>query len=305
MGSGRWTSDSFTSYSSSQGRTVSKDGFVNVSKENAFKQTTVHKTLDSRNIAVRECCNSAEHPNTIPIILALDVTGSMSTACDRTLSSLGVIITNLYKKYKDIEFCIMGIGDVNARDRHPIQMGQFESDIRIAKDLDRLYLEKGGGGNGYETYTTAWFMGTYKTKLDCWDQGRKGIIITMGDEPCNPYLDADRLKPQILQTDYQIREDIDTKCLYEETKKKFDIYHISIDDPDSCYRDYQKDVDPSWEFLGSNYMVSTIKELPDTIVKCIDISLSNTNLDTKIYDSTSETQTIEANNGSTVKEISW
>ena len=95
MGSGRWTSDSFTSYSSSQGRTVSKDGFVNVSKENAFKQTTVHKTLDSRNIAVRECCNSAEHPNTIPIILALDVTGSMSTACDRTLSSLGVIITIL------------------------------------------------------------------------------------------------------------------------------------------------------------------------------------------------------------------
>ena len=113
------------------------------------------------------------------------------------------------------------------------------------------------------------------------------------------------MKPQILITDHEIREDIDTKCLYEETKKKFDIYHISIDDPDSCYRDYQKEVDPSWEFLGNNYLVSTIKELPDNIVKCIDNSLSHTNLDTNINDSTSETQIMEASDGSTIKEISW
>ena len=42
-----------------------------------------------------------------------------------------------------------------------------------------------------------------------------------------------------------------------------------------------------------------------SLVKCIDNSLSHTNLDTNINDSTSETQTMEASDGSTIKEISW
>lgn len=290
MGSGSWTSSDFSSYSSSQGRSVSEDGYVKITKETSFKEEHVHKTLDSTRIGIRECRNTPEHPNTIPIILGLDVTGSMSDACNKTLSSLGVIIANLYAKYKDIEICMMGIGDVNCGDTNPIQMGQFESDIRIAKDLDRLYLEKGGGGNGYETYTTAWYMGLYHADLDCWKQGRKGIIITMGDEPCNPYIDGHRLRRHLLPLENN-EEDVDTDRLYKEVIKKYDIYHISVDDEENCYRSYKDNADNSWKFLGNHYMISTIENLPKAIISCIDNSLNF--------------QSIETEDGSTLKEISW
>lgn len=34
-------------------------------------------------------------------------------------------------------------------------MSQFESDVRIAEVLDKIYMEHGGRGNAYESYTAA------------------------------------------------------------------------------------------------------------------------------------------------------
>ena len=68
-------------------------------------------------------------------------------------------MTKLYEDITDVEFMIMGIGDL-AYDNSPIQISQFESDIRIAEQLDKLWFENGGGGNDYESYTAAWYMGS-------------------------------------------------------------------------------------------------------------------------------------------------
>ena len=46
-------------------------------------------------------------------------------------------MTELYKSVKDVEFCIMAIGDLSY-DNAPIQMGQFESDIRITEQLEKV-----------------------------------------------------------------------------------------------------------------------------------------------------------------------
>ena len=64
----------------------------------------------------------------------------------------------------------MGIGDL-AYDYAPIQASQFESDIRIAEQLDKIYFEGGGGGNNFESYTAAWYFGVHNCKLDCWNRG--------------------------------------------------------------------------------------------------------------------------------------
>jgi len=236
-----------------------------------FKARTIDKILDPQNFTVRECVNSEEHPNTVPVILALDVTGSMGEACSETAAALGTIILNLYKKFQDIEFCIMGIGDL-AYDYSPIQMSQFESDIRIAEALDKVYMEHGGGGNGYESYTAAWYMGLHRTKLDAFDkQGRKGIIITMGDEPLNPYLPARELNAAINATE---EKDIETPQLYADASKKFDIFHISVDSPRCCYGRYKKDVDNSFgQMLGARYKISSIDSLAQTIEDCITESI--------------------------------
>ena len=269
MGSGSFTSTAYLSYSTSLGRSYdTSSGRVS---GQTYTARRIDKSLDPKKFEVRECCNSEEHPNTIPVILGLDVTGSMGEACSEVAAALGTIMKNLYEKYDDIEFCIMGIGDL-AYDSAPIQMSQFESDVRIAESLDKVYMEHGGGGNEYESYTAAWYMGLKRTRLDCFDkQGRKGIIITMGDEPLNPYLPKSELNEAI---DGNEEANIETSALYEQTRQKFDIFHIAVDSPRDCYR-YNKDriKDTFGKVLGLNFKVSTINELSHTIEECIDESV--------------------------------
>lgn len=163
MGCGSWTSDSFKSYSKSVGRSVSKSGVIDsdYSNQEMFKAKYLDPALDPKKV-IRECCDSEEHPNTLPVILALDVTGSMGNAAVEVAKKLNVIMTKLYKDVKDVEFMIMGIGDL-AYDDCPIQVSQFESDIRIAEQLDKIYFEFGGGGNSFESYTAAWYFGSRHT----------------------------------------------------------------------------------------------------------------------------------------------
>lgn len=271
MGSGSFTTTSFKAYSTSRGRTVDAKGTVTSdSLQDFYTQTKIHKDLKPYKV-VRECCDSEEHPNTIPVIIGLDVTGSMGRACVKTAQSLNTIITSLYDKFNDIEFMIMGIGDLSY-DSAPIQASQFESDVRIAEHLDKVYMEHGGGGNGFESYTAAWYFGLYHTKLDCWRRGKKGIIITMGDEPLNPYLPK---YPLSKVTGDNLEADVETKNLYELTKEKFDIYHIAIDDFDDCYYRYKTRIDKTFrEVLKEDYKISTLDELPSTIVKCIENSVN-------------------------------
>lgn len=273
MGSGSWSASSFASYSVSNNKTYHKDtGRVS---GQVFYQEHMDVSLDPKKFKIRECVDSEEHPNTIPVILALDVTGSMGSSCKETAEALGTIMTNLYKKYKDIEFCVMGIGDL-AYDRAPIQMSQFESDVRIAEALDKIYMEHGGGGNAYESYSAAWYMGLHRTKLDCHKRGKKGIIITMGDEPMNPYLPGDELGEAINE---KSQGDVNTKDLYKDAIEKFDIFHIAVNDNDNMYDHYAAMISASFgTLLGDRLKVSSVNELSKAIEECIDDSLQHSGM---------------------------
>lgn len=266
MGSGSWSRDSFVTYSccTKTGATVDSLGIItNLSSQEMFKQQTIDDVLKPYKI-MRKCCDTEEHPKTIPVILGLDVSGSMNEAAIETASTLNKIMENLLSKVKDVEFCVMGIGDLSY-DSAPIQMSQFESDIRIAEHLDKVYFEFGGGGNSYESYTAAWYMGSRHTDLDCWKRGKKGIIITMGDETMNPYLPKAQLERV---TGDNLQADIETKILYEEVKDKYDVYHIFVEHNNSYYRDKARETFTS-VIPKQNYYECTINALADTIVDII------------------------------------
>lgn len=266
MGGGTWTTSTFTSYSNKVGRTVDcTTGSISGSytSQDMYKQHYLAAELNPRNV-FRECVDSTEHPHTIPIILALDVTGSMGEAAVEVAKDINVVMTRLYKEVKDIEFMIMGIGDLSY-DGAPIQISQFESDIRIAEQLDKVYFEYGGGGNVFESYTAAWYMGSRHTKLDCWNRNKKGIIITLGDEQLNPYLPCN---PLIICTGDEVQDNIETKDLYEEASKKFDIYHIDVDHRGS-WRD--PEINSSWKkYLDKDHYKSVkLNAVTDTIIEMI------------------------------------
>ena len=274
MGCGSFTTSAYACYNSSLGReydTTTLRASVK-SVQEAYKQTRLHPSLNPKGV-VRECVNNEEHPNTIPVILALDVTGSMGNACKEVAEALGVIMVDLYKKFKDIEICIMGIGDL-AYDDAPIQISQFESDIRIAEALDKVWMEHGGGGNTYESYTAAWYMGLRHTKLDCHKQGRKGIIITMGDEALNPYLPQRELEAV---TGDSLQDDVETPDLYEEASKKFDIFHIAVDDKSSSYKYHADSINFTFgDLLKDRLKISSINNLSQTICDCVSESIQGT-----------------------------
>lgn len=292
MGCGSWTSDSFKTYSKSVGRSVSMDGVIDSSYSNQemFKARMLDPALDPKNV-IRECCDSEEHPNTLPIILALDITGSMGNAAVEVAKKLNVIMTKLYSKVTDVEFMVMGIGDL-AYDKYPIQASQFEADVRIAEQLDKIYFEFGGGGNNYESYTAAWYFGSRHTKLDCLNRGRKGIIITMGDEELNPYLPLNGIKSELQKvTGDDLQADIETKDLYEETSKKFNLYHLNVE---HGYRRDNKDIERSFKVYMDDKHFRTVNmdNIADEIVDII-ISEAKENIP--------ETNTSLNNSG----EITW
>lgn len=277
MGGGTWTNAAFNTYTTSyRGIDASTYAKSNMGAQEVFRATRLDSALSPSGV-VRECVDSDEHPNTFPVILALDVTGSMGSAASKVAKALGTIMEDLYseKVVPDIEFCIMAIGDLYCDDA-PIQISQFESDVRIAEQLDKVYFERGGGGNSWESYTAAWYMGTRHCKLDCWNRGKRGVIITMGDEQINPVLQRDKLAFFVGDNN---QTDIETKSLYTEAVEKFDIHHISVNDPNSSYfrNNISGKVDDSWKsVIGQNYHVCTINELASTITDIISASYSDT-----------------------------
>ena len=271
MGSGTWTACAYDTYTKAT-YNVSAEAIsaTNFTTQNFYRSRSLADVLNAKG-KIRECLDSDEHPNSYPIILALDVTGSMGSAATEAGKKLGEIMSSIYANdtITDPEFCVMAIGDL-AYDYAPIQMSQFESDVRIAEQLDKVYFEGGGGGNSYESYTMAWYMGLRHAKLDCWERNAKGLIITLGDEQINPYLPKNGIQNYAGDT---IQADIETNDLYKEVCEKYDVYHISVNDTRSSYRwnNQQDAVDKSWiNVIGEDhYRVSNLENLADTIISII------------------------------------
>ena len=261
MGRGYWDTRCAVNYTAT---TMGFNSFADVSAANVqtiYKAILLDPLLNPKNV-IRECCDSDDHPHSLPVILGLDVTGSMGPACAMCAGKLDEIMTTLYKTNKDVEFCMMGIGDF-ACDDAPLQVTQFESDIRILDQTTKIYFEGGGGGNGWESYTAAWYFALHNCKLDCWERGEKGILITMGDEPMNPYLPAQRVKDVI--GGEVVREDLETSKLYKQVIEKYDVYHIAITNQ-SSYKRYEKQIEDSWRpLLGDHLIIAESNNLPDII----------------------------------------
>ena len=295
MGSGSWSTHNYATYCCSVGHGYDattctlKSSYTNSSQ--AFKSYKLDKAMNPKNV-IRECCDSDEHPMTIPIILALDVTGSMGSTAIEVQKKLNPIMVEIYKRVKDAEIMVMAIGDL-AYDNSPIQLSQFESDIRIAENLDKIYFENGGGGNDYESYTAAWYMGLKHCKLDCWKRGKKGLIITMGDESINPYLPAEQLNDATGDT---CQDDVETPKLFKEASKKFDIYHISVES--RSYPDQTRERSTFAKVIGEQHaLVSSVDKISDKIINIVEDFAKNSK----------QTVFLESSNGSTNDntEISW
>lgn len=175
-------------------RTINAQNYSSqVRREEIFRQNGMSPEMDIKG-KVRECRNSDEHPSAFPIIIALDVTGSMGHVPDNLIrTGLPDIMQKILESgVNDPQVCFMAIGDQYTDDA-PIQVGQFESsDELMDKWLKKVWLEGCGGGNMGESYQLAWYAALFHTDCDWMKQtGHRGVLITIGDDAVHKSVDTD------------------------------------------------------------------------------------------------------------------
>jgi hypothetical protein len=80
MGSGSFDAASYSTYSASVSRK---------STEEIYSARAMHSNLDPLNVKLRESRDSVDNPQSTPVIIALDVTGSMGIIAD-TIARVGL-----------------------------------------------------------------------------------------------------------------------------------------------------------------------------------------------------------------------
>jgi hypothetical protein len=223
---------------------------------------TVHPDLDPhwRNKSgqlIRESRDSTEHPDSTPIVVVLDVTGTMSNVVGAIHSSLknlyDLLLTKGYVKHPQIMF--MAIGDsviTSGRmcDEVPLQVAQFESDIRAALQLELMVIEGGGGGQKSESYQNAAYFLAEHTVTDAWEKRRKkGYVYFIGDEFAWPKVEPAEISALVGDG---LAKPIPTPKVFEKLKERYEVFYIL---PDGASNGGDRQVLAFWrKLLGENVL---------------------------------------------------
>ena len=132
----------------------------------AGKASGVHKSLDPKDVKLRESRDSDKHPITVPVAVIMDTTGSMAHVPVILEEELAKLMSHFLddkasgKKYLGDGYPAILIGAI---DDYPaqlsrydgagtLQVGQFESGMEIDQMLEHLWLTGNGGGTYEESY---------------------------------------------------------------------------------------------------------------------------------------------------------
>jgi hypothetical protein len=225
MGYSSWSKDAYTHISSSY---VGKDtDEIFASKANS--------DMLPKGLTVRESRDSDAHPESLAIMIFLDVTGSMGRIPENIIKNeAGTLMNTIIDNGVEHPQVLFGaIGD-HISDNTPLQLGQFECS---AEDLDKwlkgTYIEGGGGGQCMESYLLAWLVAGRHTSIDCFEKrNEKGFLFTIGDEASWDKVDARHLKDIF---GYSQTEDVTDVQLLEEAQRLYNVYHIHVNE--GSYRD--------------------------------------------------------------------
>jgi hypothetical protein len=228
-------------------------GYATKSAHEIFTQRSINNAMNPLGIKVRESRDSAEHPKSLAIILALDVTGSMGSVPHHLVKDgLPNIMGSIIQKgMPDPQLLFLAIGDHEC-DQSPLQVGQFESsDELLDKWLTDVYLEGGGGGNAGESYLLAWYFASFHTSIDCFEKRKeKGFLFTIGDEPTLKGIPKSRL--QNIMGDGQY-DNFSATVLFDKAREKYNVYHLHIRETGAGSR--QETIDGWKQLIGDNLVL--------------------------------------------------
>ena len=221
MGYGSYTAGDWTKLK------ASRPSIVSGSTNQIFTSNEMNPKFDPKYIDKREARDSEEHPFSTPLLIGVDVTGSMGYLSTQIIKkSLNELMQKLYSSdlISDPQLLFAAIGDAVC-DSAPLQVTQFESDIRIAEQLLGLWLENGGDDEP-EDYELLWYFADKHTDIDCYNKrGQKGFCFTIGDANFHRELDSNAI--QRIFGD-ESSESVSSVELARCAAEKYELFHIMI-----------------------------------------------------------------------------
>lgn len=217
------------------GRSIADATFAYSADIRAGKtKATTHASLNPKGVKVRESRDSAAHPVTVPIIITLDVTGSMSQVPFQIQAELPKLMGHFLddkasgKKYLGEGYpaiMISAVDDVYAQGPDGcLQVANFESGIEIDDALTNLWITHRGGGSYEESYGEALYFAARHTVHDHMEKrGRKGYMFIIGDEKTYPTVTREEVAEVIGAT---IQDDIPTEQIVREAQEKYHVFFV-------------------------------------------------------------------------------
>ena len=290
MGGGSISSSSMKSYYRDSG--FSKT--TNASQ--VFRETGMRDEFNPAKMKLpREACDSALSPRSRGIIFAEDVSGSMGDFIHSLIKDeFPRLITQTYESVSfNPHIMFMGVGDVEVGDRAPLQATQFETDLRMLDQLQKIYLEGGGGANPYESYILPWYFAAKHTKMDCFEKrGEKGFLFTFGDEQPTPYLTQREIGTVFGGRDTLEERMISAEDCLEMASEKFYCYHILLHG--WYYRNHSSIAIDKWRNLMGSHVcdLSDHKYLPELVTTIF-----------KMYEGMSKTDAVNEIQGERARSV--
>ncbi|RYX84391.1 hypothetical protein EON83_10790 [bacterium] len=225
MGSGYFDSSASATRANMRAATGAT-AFTHDAAARAGAAPLLHPSLDVTKKLRRESRDVPGKQPATPIMVWLDVTGSMSQIPSLLIQDLSKLMKLVVdgKIVTDPQICFAAIGDATS-DQVPIQVGEFEADDALAEShLSNIYLEGAGGGQSMESYEMAlWYAGN-QVDTDAFEKRKeKGFLFIIGDEA--PY----RAVRRDLAKEYlgvSLDEDISLKDAVAQASEKFHVFVI-------------------------------------------------------------------------------
>lgn len=201
---------------------------ANIPSEKIFKQTKCHPLMDPKGVRLRESRDSEGHPQSLGIVFALDVSGSMSKIpkmmATKYLPGFMNVLTDC--QIPDPQLLFMAFGDA-MHNAAPLQVGQFESTAELMDQwLTQVYLESGGGSQ-YESYELGLYFLATHTEMDCMvKRNKRGYLFMTGDEIPYPSLSKNVVEAIIGD---KLDDDLTTEEIVAELQKTYTPFFIIPD----------------------------------------------------------------------------
>jgi hypothetical protein len=197
-----------------------------------------------------------------PIIIGVDVTGSMASWPGEIFDRLPLLYQTLAKYRPDAEFSFCAIGDATC-DSFPLQVNDFAKGVDLEAKLKALGCEGGGGGQISESYELFGYFMREKCKTP---KATSPFLLIFGDEKFYPDVNAKQVKHWIGDT---LQDKLSSKQVWTDLMQRFNVYYLQKPYGSMHEAGTTKEVKEYWaDALGSQRVI----DLP-SMDRAVDVAM--------------------------------